>query len=267
MTPAYSKQAARPIPIDRGQISRLILRILEELPKRLRFRPDEMEEPLWMQRGFDPNRWSFEVGVFDTRDVRGGRVVVPVEVGTDQMGFKRLRQWVAGGKVQAVHESPKSPGQKYKMSVFLNSSQSPQAILDNLSKVHVELSSVLLHEVTHLTDELKHYKENPDSAETYMNRPTEVRAFMQQIVPEVFNYIHRVGRTSWAKMGLWVIEPALEESKTWNRVRKNLTPGSKKVLLKGIVTAVQDALPFLQEKYPGDEESRTAAQRVASRYL
>ena len=41
----------------------------------------------------------------------------------------------------------------------------------------------------------------------------------------------------------------LEKSQTWDRIRRQLTPASIKLILRGVTRALQDEWPSLLEKY------------------
>lgn len=252
--------ATRPIPIDKPALMALAKDIMAELPKHLRFQ-DGPETPLYYQRGFNPNTWGFTIQVYYTTDVMGRVVQVPVKVNAKHkvFDFRDPRQYVAGGYVRATGFKGKDLD-KYLMGVTLSSSRSPQDFLSNKSQVEREIYSVLIHEVTHLRDRFVGRADTQSTdeveAKTYYNRPTEVRAFMQQIVDEVVDYVDSLGRKGrlWAGPSMYNLEGGLEASPTWDRIRKMLTPQTKKILLKGVHTGYQDALPELLERYPPDQE-------------
>lgn len=258
------KLAARPIPVDKQRLRQLAKDIARQLPKHLRFR--EPQDKLYYQRGYSPTKWGFRAGVYETTDVMGNKVVVPVELRSRGKGLDwrtPSRQWIVGGKVH--HFGYKGDiAQKYKMTVVLDAYKTIEAILANLPKVEAEVYSVLIHEATHLGDILRSRDKSQDSDESYMNDPTEVRAFMQQVADEIIHYANKVGPDSWAKMGMWVFDAALDKSTTWNRVRRHLNPLSKKTLLKGVWTALEDEMPKLERLYPGEDDDNP--RKIAAAY-
>ena len=252
-----AKISARPIKVDKAKIAKLTKKIIRELPKHLKFR--DPEEPLIYQRGYNPDTWGFDAGYYITSDVRGYPVAVSVSVNSKNasLTFRSPRQWISGGVVRHFSRSRGGIAVKVLMVVTLDASKTVSSILANLRKVEADVYSVLIHEVTHLRDILRAGVSAEEAGvQRYYNEPTEIRAFMQQIVHEVLEYIHEQGKAElyWSGVSMYALTSALEHSKTWDRIRKNLTPKSKKTMLKGVYTGLQDELPKLQELYPGDDD-------------
>lgn len=248
------RQARRPIPVDKAQARKLAQRIVKELPGELRFRADDMQGPINHARGYRPG-WVMPVGTYLTNDVQGNRVEVPVRVQFKALEDWGTRQWVAGGAIDTRYWG-KGPGSKLALNLYINSAAKVQDLLDHLSDVEDELFSVIIHEATHLMDVLKHEYNGDEDAGTalYYNAPTELRAFMQQTVDEVLREADKVGKSG----GSWILGPEpsgdmianlLERSRTWERIRKQLTPDSTKTILRGVTRALQDEWPSLLEKY------------------
>lgn len=264
----YQRRAARPIPVDKAQLQKLADKIVRELPRYLKFRPSDMASPLYQVRGFNPQKWGFFVDAYSTTDVRGQPVNVPIEVQAKEMrSWSGPRKYVAGGSVKSRYQvSPsgkaKGYGSKIGLVVNINTLVSPQELLDNASAVKKEVYSVLIHEVTHLRDLLKHETselrpdQDPSDPDIYYNQPSEVRAFMQQVAEEALEYADDVGQMDPFLLHLdsGFIERALEKSPTWERVRRHLNRKNTQLMLKGVTRALQDAWPALKKKYPLDED-------------
>jgi hypothetical protein len=252
------RTAARPIPIDKGQARKLAKRVVKELPWALKFRPDDMDSAMWMARGFHPDRWGFILGVYKTTDVREKPVNVPIRLGAAKAGaWKGPRKWVAGGSVSAKHFGPKEYGSKTGLGINLNSNRTPNEILNNLGEVADELYSVIIHEVTHLRDLLLPTQSaDGDGPESYHNRPTEVRAFMQQIADEALTDAHAQGKDDggWLFTGRGptseFIDSLLDRSPTWERIGSTLNRRNQQLILKGVTRAIQDEWGTLQRMYP-----------------
>jgi hypothetical protein len=164
------------------------------------------------------------MGVYVTKDVTGRVLQVPLKIEFVNQG-RPFRQWVVGGQVQSRHFRPNTWGSKTAITINFSFEQSPQSYIDNRAEVEKEAYSVLIHEITHLMDMLPQigHKDSDDDY-VYYNRPTEVRAFMQQIVDEI--------------QGASSVPQALAMSKTWKRIGWALKPESKKLILKAVYQAV-----------------------------
>jgi len=252
---------ARPIPIDKGKVKKLAREAAQGLKKNLRFR--DMDEPLFQNRGFNANRWGYNIGVYETKDVRGQPVNVPVEVDAKEPEtWRGPRQYVTGGAVMSrYHGSGRGYGSKIGMRLSINYQRTPNELLQNLKAVEQEMYSVLIHEVTHLRDLLTHTpaKAGGDSGEDYHNKPAEVRAFMQQIVDEVIAYVHELGRDDggWLFAGSPTadfVDSTLDKSPTWDRIRRDLNKKNEKLILKAVSQALSREWPKLQKLYPDDDE-------------
>lgn len=261
MTYDYDRRlATRPIPVDKPALAALARDLVRELPKHLKFRPEDMDAPLSRARGFTSN-WGFGLGVYETTDVEGGYVAVPITVGWANLEeWSPTRQWIAGGGVTSRYFGPRGKGSKIGLSININASRTPNEILSHLARVEKEAFSVFIHETTHLRDILKdveHYQKAKETAPSYYNEPTEVRAFMQQIADEALEYAEdqakSIGVGTWGiTLSSRFLERALELSITWNRVKRELTPANEKLILKGVERALRDEWPRLEKQYPAE---------------
>ncbi len=255
---SYDRRAARPIVVDKGQALRLAKRIVRELPSEFKFRPEDMAGPINRARGYRAG-WVLPAGTFLTTDVKGEQVEVPVRVQFQALEGWGVRRWVAGGGIDTRFFG-RGPGSKLALNLYINSNAVVQNLLDHLDGVEEELFSVIIHEVTHLRDLLRHeYAADEAGGEAYYNAPTEVRAFMQQTADEALQEADRLGKAS----GGWILGPEptsemidslLEKSGTWDRIRKQLTPANGKLILRGVARALQDEWPKLRAKYKEDDE-------------
>lgn len=255
-----SRLGARPIPVDKPALSALAKQLVQELPKHLKFRAESMDRQLSHARGFSA-KWGFPLGYYETKDVEGYPVVVPITVGWANVeDWSPTRQWIAGGGVNSRYHGPRGRGYKMALYVNINASRTPNEILNNLPRVEKEGFSVLIHEVTHLRDILKNveqYQKAKETSEGYYNDPAEVRAFMQQIAHEVIEHVEReakdMGVGSWGlQLSGRLLERALDASLTWDRIRRSLTPQNTKLVLKGVERALRDEWPRLEKAYPAE---------------
>lgn len=282
----YDRRAAGPIPLDRQEIEELADRILKGLKPYLKFRPEHMGSPMWSARGFSPSRWQYDVeGGFQTTNVRNHPVRVEVHVNF-QRPTERGRDYVTGGGVQSKWYADSRGratgyGLHLKLTVHLNPERSANEFLDELrGDVRKELLSVLRHEVTHLKDLLK-YDPLPEAADdlahaqAYHNKPSEVRAFMRQIVDEAIEYAHEQGRDDpfWiSSLTRQFVEQAMDSAPTWQRIKDTLAPSNERKLIEAVSRALAREWPRLQELYPQDPEDAYDAPlplpgaRVAARW-
>lgn len=264
MTYDYDRTAARPIPVDKPALAKLAKQLVTELPKHLKFRPDDMDQRLSWCRQFRPN-WGFQLGVYETTDVKGGYVGVPVRVKWANMeDWNPTRQWIAGGGVLTRHFERGGVGSKLEMYVKINAARTPNEMLTHLDRIEKEAFSVLIHETTHLRDLLKGVDAYQEAEEgegkdaLYYNSPREVRAFMQQIADEVIEFVEKEAKV--LGVGTWgialngrTLDRALDMSITWDRVRKSMAPANLKLVIKGVERALRDEWPRLEKLYPAED--------------
>jgi len=255
----YRVLGARPIPVNKAELAKLADQFVKVLPKYLKFR--DMSQPLWSTRGYTAS-WGFDLGKYETKDVMGNLVRVPVKVTAKTVGeWNPTRNWIAGGVVRSQHHGPRGHGIKFELGLKLNADRTPEEILSHLPSVKKEVFSVLIHEVTHLRDVLhvEGPKEDPqEKAQSYHNKPSEVRAFMQQAAHEVLDFVEKEAQSfgigPWgAQLNGKLLDRALSASLTWSRIQEFLTPTSRKTLLRGVTRAVQDEWPRLYQKYKDDD--------------
>jgi hypothetical protein len=252
---------ARPIPIDKGKVQKLAHDAATGLKKHLKFRPGDMDGPMFSARGFNANRWGYHVGVYSTTDVMGNPVNVPVDVdASEPETWVGPRHYVKGGSVTSRHHgSGKGYGSKIGMTLSINYQRTPNELLQNTKAVEQELYSVLIHEVTHLRDLLKHTPARAGAGSAdYHNKPSEVRAFMQQIVDEVLSYVHKLGRDDggWlftGRLSSDFVDSVLDKSGTWERIRRDLTKPNEKLILKAVTRSLSDEWPKLRKLYPDED--------------
>jgi len=252
-------EGARPIPLNPAMVDKVVARVVRKIISGLSVFRRDRDDSLYYVRGFDPRKWGGEVAVYETTDVRGQRINVPVRLKTEQELSNHVRRYIVGGAVSARYSHGEKFGRKWQMVIKLNSARTPNEIMGDLNRVTQEVRSVVIHEATHLRDLLR--LQSPEDRETsqrdpdaYYNLPHEVRAFMQQVVAEV-----REGLEDAAKSGArWYwrarkidkrvssgfVMRALEQAPTWNRVRPFMTEENRRLILKAVATSLTDWDPF-----------------------
>lgn len=231
----------RPVPIDKGEIRQAIKQVLRMLPKVLRTVP--ADQPLWAS-GKRLGPWF--VKDWDVVDMAGNAVSVGFWVTTVRKDGDP--SFWAGGSVGW------KGGTKVQMEARLNASRTPSELWEDLRRLERELYSTLIHEVTHLQDA---YRPRPEMS--HDDRPQEIRAYMQQVADEVVEHLLSGAKGAGARwFWLWrrkdkgrvtggLLRQALQSSYTWGIRKHNLTPGNRKILLKGVATAVSDAEPLFAQ--------------------
>lgn len=230
---------ARPIPIKKAYLKRLAVSLYEEMYKR------------WLKPFHIKNRDRPTSILFIGREdgIQSHHTIEFTELAGPLKGRKRqvpiifqpggignfVSKYITGGGVRSVRQRKRGLS---KYMVYINIADA--FILDvvkNKKQVIDELYSVLIHEATHLADKLSYVASETSNEDPniYYNRPTEVRAFMQQIVDEVVTHAKVIakdldGFTDTEQL----VRLSLERSTTWNRVKPYVNPSNKKRILKAV---------------------------------
>lgn len=122
-----------------------------------------------------------------------------------------------------------------------------------------QIYDVLLHEVTHAADiftkgvgESLSEQEAIDNPRAYYNHPSEVRAYLQEILSELehtFKNYEKFVKLFGPSKGVLVL---LNQSKTWEEIEPYLSDKNKRLIIKTVAQAL-------------DEE--TSAKKLVARYL
>jgi hypothetical protein len=275
-----AKQAGRAIPVDKAQAREWAKLIATEIAKEMAswYEPGNTQSLADRFRVSGADKHFFRVGggskSLSLENVRGEKVDVPVWV---FLHYPRSStpgiEYIPGGFVRS-----KSSG-KYKIPVQLgirvDARLSPDRYLGRHAREQItkEVYSVLIHEMTHLRDLMKSSPANQGLSEgegrrEYVNRPHEVRAFMQQVIDEVLEQQEQIAKETegWGLDTSWDwIESRLAQSFSWNDVKKDLDAKNKKLVLKAVARAVADEHPKLMKKYFVPDEDDDMG-RVASKY-
>ena len=251
------RTGARPIPINKGQVTKIVEEILRNLLSIKQTRALgalTVLGPAWQGVGVEDQRspigrlpgiqrFSFDAGVLFVTNVLGKKLAVPVVV-----ALKPGR----GGKLTAgatVKWSASTQMKPLEVQVFLNSSASLTDLKKGASQLRKELYSALIHEATHLHDVIRAEDGTSGvSEEAYYNKPTEVRAFMQQIVDEV----HEALQSSSEDLS---VKDLLNASPIWQRVSPHLNDRNRRLMLSAVGRVI--------EEYRGS----LSVTRVATRWL
>ncbi len=130
-----------------------------------------------------------------------------------------------------------------KVTLFLNGRFSPSELLEgNLAG---SLFSFLIHEITHSADifapELTYHYSDARSETTrhiYVNDPSEVRAFMQQIVEETSasarNKLYRELAARKTDKNRALVDAILKASLTWSDIERHLNVRNRAKILKAV---------------------------------
>lgn len=167
-------------------------------------------------------------------------------------------QVIPGGHARQFAESS-DPSRivGWEIDIYVNGNFTPTEILTKFVgkgterwSLKANVRRVLLHEMTHLVDPgLK----IPPGLADYYNRPTEVRARMQEVVDQVLTDAERAaadleGFTTIKQL----VEHGLDQSPTWEFVRKRLNDKSRRVVLKAVYQAVSERKGDFIDKYMED---------------
>lgn len=227
-------EAARPIKVNRGMIQAAVESLVQKLTK-------------WGQR----NREPFQPVGVETRqplathtvrmgDVAGRRLKVDIHLLSKKSSIP-LNIVGAGAGHNRRTGNPV-------VIVFLNAKYRISAFVDPGSSFPGHLEKTLFHELTHVADTFekevqyeggtkKMVEGDPEMDwDAYYNDPREVRAFMREIFEQVRERYPKFVEVFGHSKGL---DYALKNT-DWPEIKKHLTPRNKRLMLKGIFTALQD---------------------------
>ena len=192
-------------------------------------------------------------GSIEVTDVRGKKHKVPVALSTapapegNRAGGRRN---VARGQITMRHEGEDDPGTPFGITIYLDESRTPAQLREDSSRLENEIYGALIHELTHAGDVLEtprgqeeRKKKEPDRGREYHNRPSEVRAFKQQIADEIqrgmyFAY-HDEEDPEWIGADADSVMELLAGSPTWERIRRDLNPENRRSVLKTVADVVR----------------------------
>jgi hypothetical protein len=227
-------EAARPIKVNRGMIEAAVESLTRGLEK-------------WGQR----NREPFQPIGVETRqpiashtvrmdDVAGRRLTVDIHLLSKKSSYP---QYIVGAGAGTNRQTGRPV-----VIVFLNAKDKVKAFTSQGSAFPDALQKTLFHELTHVADTFakevqyeggtkKMVEGDPEMDwDAYYNDPQEVRAFMREIFEQVRErypkFVEVFGHSKGLDYALKVTD--------WPEIKKHLTPQNKRLMLKGIFTALQD---------------------------
>jgi hypothetical protein len=226
--PGQSKAAARPIRLDKAMVKREVKELADEVWRRLKRMPQD--EPVGQ---FVLN---FNVVI---RNTDGENIETVIVVKMQPSSSVDLVP--GGGTGKAVRTGQPA------IVVLLNGRYNPPVFNPKASRFMGELYGILLHEFTHIADKYKgggpttrHVKTLEEmDAEKYYNRPSEVRAYMQQIVDEVRKYFPKIRKHFDRKESVHL---ALRTSQTWKEVEPYLNRRNRNRILNAVWNSIQDLM-------------------------
>lgn len=233
--------AARTVPLSKGTINHAASKLARQVIKTLQRLPQDRQLGI-TKRLADPLTVPVKL-------ISGE--VVPVEIQVLPKRGKahwmvRSHQIVPGGWAKQFAD-PSDPTKvtEREIEVYVNGNYTPGEILTKYVgngteewSLEYNIRRVLLHEMTHIVDpgSLK-----PHGKEPYLDRPTEVRARAQEIADQVLSHALKSAEDLEGFTTIQsLVEHGLENSTTWDSVRKQLSPESKKYILKVVYQTVSD---------------------------
>lgn len=239
------------VPVDRKKAREVADSIAEKLSG-MKFRDED--ESLFNNRS---QPWPVKLPRVQLFGVKGKREFwVPVEVDIGEApedNWKMSRKYVAGGKAVHRHLGKDDSGYPMQVNIKLDRDRTPAELAKDSKRVSDEIYHVLIHELTHAADVMPTPKQKEDRArkdeagksdsQKYHNKPEEVRAFKRQIAEEVEDRMKELFDSEedpdWIDQNANIVRNVLDSSKTWERIRKDLTPENRKSVLKTIADVVR----------------------------
>lgn len=250
------RKAGRAIPIDRTRIRDLAKELTREIQtgiSKIYLRMlDDKETDLSLFDGMEGPILLHPREQLEVTNVRGNRVRVPIYVVVKPDSERAVGNFLTGGHVRSY---PGEGGHRTftSLEIGLNGSRPARQFFGRWApkQIEKEIYSVLVHEITHLQDWFRMSDRSKDFA-TYVNRPQEVRAFMQQVVDEVLERQEEIAKKSdgWAlNLSSEFVESRLDESRSWHRIKKELNTVNRRLILKAVARALAEADPVLKQRY------------------
>jgi hypothetical protein len=137
-------------------------------------------------------------------------------------------------------------GGKDAILVEINANYSPEAFSPD-GRLEKELYKLILHELTHIADKFTRggptTRRVPTTEEVnpveYYNKPSEVRAYMQEVVEEVRRYFPDIYKHRGRKDAM---KYSLKMSDAWNQVEPHLNRRNRNKILNVVWNEVQDLM-------------------------
>lgn len=230
-----SRFAARPIRVNRGLVQATAETLIKELRKWSR-RNREPFEPIGVEL-----RQPLASHKVRMEDVAGQRLTIDIHFLAKNSANP---QYIVG----AGAGNDRRTGNPV-IIVFLNAKDKARQFTDEHSSFPEVLRNTLFHELTHVADTFakevqyeggtkKMVDGDPEMDwDAYYNDPQEVRAFMREIYEQVRErdlgkFFQVFGQTKGLIYAL--------KGTDWSKINEHLTERNRKLMLKGIVTALQD---------------------------
>ncbi len=241
---SFRSVLARAIPIDKSSI----MRFTEFLEKTLEEIASRHEGPFGRKT---LGQWPYDLPAVDGETI--STYVRFVTLPTNDTSY------VLDGGVGFLGKMPI-------VVVQLNGSLDADALRKGAEShvIKVQLYNMLIHELTHVADKYTRgvgsggeglsEEELRNNPATYYNNPSELHAFMQEVVDQVSQrFVHYEKLEK--RFGQRALGMLLNMSETWNTVSPHWTERSRQKVLKAVYQALED--------WKG---SKTAAGRVLARY-
>jgi len=166
----------------------------------------------------------------------------------------RTHHWIAGGGIGVHKGSGKLHGQPV-IAVVLNGSSTIDSFLSVVDGLlRKKIYEMLIHELTHAADVRNpkwrvHGKKErgfkppkPGEYGSYFNDPGEVRAYMQEIADQVIEFVSK-NRSTLSRIASSnkIVQWAIKSSETWQNIKDELNLKNRKLIIKAVYTALQDA--------------------------
>jgi hypothetical protein len=235
-----ARKIARAIPVDKASIKELAKDLEQHLAKALTGREGPVGQEIFGQ-------YPFEIRAVD---------------GTPRKLWVRLQaipsrdfRYYVSGALGTVRGKPV-------VVVNVNGSLDAQVIWKgtHARTTHSMLYPILLHELTHAADIFGPglggmSEDDAHGNAAYYNHPSELRAYMQEVVDEVEQRFTHYAKMK-ARFGNRALDMLLNMSTTWTNVSPHWTAASRRKVLKAVYQALQTW-----------EERQTALKVAAAYYM
>ena len=225
--------ATRPIPLDKGAIRQLADRLAKQVATWAARQPPD----LLLGPDHHMLDWSWEAQVVkgEKMHIHGFFISEPTKSPNLVIGAAAFKPDPFDFEVEG----------EAAIRIRLNGSKPFKDFLDGehegTNGLRYQINNVLVHELSHIAEfrflqrkDVHRFEDSEEGKKEYYNSPTEVRAYMQQIVDEIMPKARSFKKFVKPVSTHDFVMKLLHTSPRWKQVQPYLKPHSEALILKGV---------------------------------